>query len=69
MARSIPYAQKLLDAAPTRCLWGSDWPHVAHWGTLINVGDLLDLLARWAPDAALRDQVLKDNPRALYRLP
>jgi len=63
---TIPYAQRLLLAAPGRCLWGSDWPHVAHWGRAINVGDLLDLLARWVPNATLREQVLVENARALY---
>jgi 2-pyrone-4,6-dicarboxylate lactonase len=66
---TIPYAHRLLEAAPDRCLWGSDWPHVAHWGAPINVGDLLDLFARWAPDAALREQILVRNPRALYGFP
>lgn len=66
---TIPYAQRLLRVAPTRCLWGSDWPHVAHWSAPIKVGDLLDLLGRWAPDPALREQVLIANPRALYGFP
>jgi 2-pyrone-4,6-dicarboxylate lactonase len=63
---TIPYAQRLLAAAPARCLWGSDWPHVAHWGPPVSVGGLLDLLARWVPDAALRKRVLVDNPRVLF---
>jgi len=66
---TIPYAQRLLEAAPARCLWGSDWPHVAHLGAPINVGDLLELLARWVPDASLRERVLRDNPGALYGFP
>jgi 2-pyrone-4,6-dicarboxylate lactonase len=63
---TIAYAQRLLEVGPARCLWGSDWPHVAHWGPAINVGDLLDLLGRWVPDAATREQVLVVNPRLLY---
>jgi predicted TIM-barrel fold metal-dependent hydrolase len=63
---TTPYAQRLLAAAPERCLWGSDWPHVAYSGAPFNVGDLLDCLARWVPDAALRERVLVHNPRALY---
>ena len=66
---TIPYAQRLLAAAPARCLWGSDWPHVAHWGPPVSVGGLLDLLARWVPDAALRKRILVDNPRVLYGFP
>lgn len=65
-AATLPLARRLLAAAPERCVWGSDWPHVAHWGPMMNVGDLLDTLAEWAPDDALRSQVLVRNPQALY---
>ena len=26
---TIPFARALLEAAPTRCVWGSDWPHTS----------------------------------------
>jgi 2-pyrone-4,6-dicarboxylate lactonase len=64
-----PMAQALLEAAPDRCLWGSDWPHVTHQGAMPNVGDLLDLLADWAPEEALRHRVLVENPARLYGFP
>ncbi|GAB7521642.1 amidohydrolase family protein [Paraburkholderia sp. 2C] len=60
------YAQALADAAPTRCVWGSDWPHVAQWNTMPTVSQLLDTLALWVPDAALRNQILTTNAHALY---
>lgn len=63
---TIAFAQRLHQAAPQRCVWGSDWPHVAHYGPMMNVGDLLDLLADWIPDDAARRQVLVDNPERLY---
>src|SRR4051794_7576641 len=63
---TIPFAQALVAAAPERCVWGSDWPHVANWGPMMNVGDLLDLLADWVPDADARRRVLVDNPHRLY---
>jgi predicted TIM-barrel fold metal-dependent hydrolase len=56
----------LHEAAPERCVWGSDWPHVSHWGTMMNVGDLLDLLADWVPDDEERRRILVDNPARLY---
>jgi len=31
-----------------------------------NDGDLLDLLATWAPDADQRRKILVDNPLRLY---
>lgn len=63
---TVPLARSLMAAAPERCLWGSDWPHVANWKTMMNVGDLLDLLADWVPDEEQRQAVLVHNPRRLY---
>ena len=46
-------------------LWGTDWPHpnVRH---MPDDGDLLDLLAAFAPDPAARHQILVRNPETLY---
>jgi 2-pyrone-4,6-dicarboxylate lactonase len=33
---------------------------------MMNVGDLLDLLADWVPDDEARNRVLVDNPARLY---
>lgn len=69
-ARFVPdaaRARRLVQANPARVLWGSDWPHVAyHQGTVPAEGELLDLLAEWVPDAAIRQRILVDNPDALY---
>jgi predicted TIM-barrel fold metal-dependent hydrolase len=65
-ADTIPFARLLHEAAPERCVWGSDWPHVAHWQHMMNVGNLLDLLADWVPDPAARDRVLTHNAHRLY---
>jgi 2-pyrone-4,6-dicarboxylate lactonase len=63
-----PFARALREAAPQRLLWGSDWPHVmVNWSIpMPNDGDIVDLLARWIPDEAQRQQVLVDNPATLY---
>ena len=65
-ADTVPFAHALLDAAPERVLWGSDWPHVMVKGAMPNDADLADLLLEWIPDSALREQVLARNPRTLY---
>lgn len=62
----VPFARALLDAAPDRCVWGSDWPHVGFWGRMPNVGDLLDLVPDWAPDEAVRERIFVTNPHRLY---
>ncbi len=61
-----PFARALLEAAPARVIWGSDWPHVMVKGPMPNDGDLADLLLDWIPDEGLRRAVLVDNPARLY---
>ena len=72
-----PLARALIEANPHRILWGSDWPHPdtgigrksSDVSPLLRIdnGHLLNLLATWAPDAALRKTILVDNPATLYR--
>jgi 2-pyrone-4,6-dicarboxylate lactonase len=62
-----PLARALVKHAPDRMLWASDWPHVNMVGRVMpNDGDLLDLLAEWAPDAKDREKILVTNPTQLY---
>lgn len=66
-ADTIPFASAMAQAALTRCVWGSDWPHVSFRGAMPNAGDLLDLLAQWVPEPRAREAVLVHNPARLYR--
>jgi predicted TIM-barrel fold metal-dependent hydrolase len=61
-----PFAQALIAAAPDRLVWGTDWPHVTLDTPMPNDGDLLDILAVWAPDPVIRAKILVANPAALY---
>jgi predicted TIM-barrel fold metal-dependent hydrolase len=63
---TIPFAHALLAARPDRLVWGSDWPHVAIKPPIPKIGELLDLLADWVPDAEQRRRVLVDNAHSLY---
>jgi predicted TIM-barrel fold metal-dependent hydrolase len=63
---AVPFAQALVRAAPDRVLWGTDWPHPNVGRHVPNDGDLVDLLPLIAPDEALRDKLLVDNPARLY---
>ncbi|MBC7780493.1 MAG: amidohydrolase family protein [Proteobacteria bacterium] len=71
-ASALPYpdtdafAFALVDAAPARLVWGSDWPHVIVKTAMPNDGDLADLLAQWVPDTATRARILVDNAATLY---
>jgi predicted TIM-barrel fold metal-dependent hydrolase len=61
-------AQAYVKEAPERLVWGSDWPHpTAPGNEKPNDAILLDLLAEWAPDAAVRNRILVDNPAKLYQ--
>jgi predicted TIM-barrel fold metal-dependent hydrolase len=61
----VPFARALIAAAPDRVLWGTDWPHpnVRH---MPDDGDLVDLLADFAPDPVTRHRILVRNPERLY---
>ncbi len=63
---AVPFARALVEAAPDRVLWGTDWPHPNIAGDMPNDGDLVNLLAEAIPDEALRRRVLVDNPTRLY---
>lgn len=61
-----PFAQALIAANEDRILWGTDWPHPVFKGRMPNDGALMEQLRAWAPEAALRQKILVDNPAALY---
>lgn len=73
----VPLAKALIAANPDRVVWGTDWPHPS--GATpgrkptdvtpllqIDAGRLLNQLAVWAPDPAIRQKILVDNPARLY---
>jgi 2-pyrone-4,6-dicarboxylate lactonase len=61
----VPFARLLIDSAPDRVLWGTDWPH-PNVRVMPDDGDLVDVLADFAPEPALRHQILVTNPETLY---
>ena len=62
---AVPFARKLIEAAPERILWGTDWPHPnVKW--MPNDGDLMDLFAQMATTPELQKKILVDNPARLY---
>jgi predicted TIM-barrel fold metal-dependent hydrolase len=74
----IPLARALIAANADRIIWGTDWPHPnsttppgrkpTEVTPLLQIDDgrLLNQLAVWAPDAAIRNRILVDNPARLY---
>ena len=63
-----PMARALIEAAPDRVIWGSDYPHLSFADKVGSVG-LWNLLEKWAPDEATRRRILVDNPQALFKFP
>jgi predicted TIM-barrel fold metal-dependent hydrolase len=75
---AVPFAKALIAANADRLVWGTDWPHPnsvtppdkkpTDLNPLYQIDDgrLLNQLAIWAPDAAIRKKILVDNPARLY---
>jgi predicted TIM-barrel fold metal-dependent hydrolase len=61
-----PMAQALIEAAPGRVIWGSDYPHLS-FADKVGSLELWNLLGKWAPDAATRRRILVDNPLRLFK--
>src|SRR5262249_39559028 len=71
-------AKELIATNPDRILWGSDWPHPdsnpapgRHPTTVsqllqVDDGRMLNRFAMWAPDPAIRQKILVENPARLY---
>jgi predicted TIM-barrel fold metal-dependent hydrolase len=59
------HARALIEAAPERLIWGSDYPHLS-FADKVGTVELFNLLGRWAPDAETRRKILVDNPRKLF---
>ncbi len=73
-ADALPFGQAVIKNAPSRVLWGTDWPHVMYKDPRApgdappDEADLMNLMFDFAADddAVLR-QVLVDNPLRLYK--
>jgi predicted TIM-barrel fold metal-dependent hydrolase len=63
---AVPFARALIEAAPERILWGTDWPHPNVGKHMPNDGDLVDLFTQMAPEPELQQKILVDNPARLY---
>jgi len=63
---AVPFAKNLIDNAPDRVIWGTDWPH-PNVKIMPNDGDLVDLIPLYAPEPAVRQKLLVDNPARLFK--
>lgn len=63
---AVPFARALIDVAPDRILWGTDWPHPNIARHMPNDGDLVDLIPLFTSDPGLQKRILVENPARLY---
>jgi predicted TIM-barrel fold metal-dependent hydrolase len=72
-----PVVKAFLSANCQRVIWGTDWPHprgAMPGHTAMDIippldvddGQMLNLLATWAPDPVWRKEILVENPARLY---
>jgi predicted TIM-barrel fold metal-dependent hydrolase len=64
LASVEPLGRALVAARADRLLWGSDWPHLPDGQR--DTGELLNLLADWAPSAEDRHRILVESPDTLF---
>ena len=64
-AEAVPIAHAIMQAAPERVLWGTDFPHPNPTHEA-DEADLVDLVPQYAPDALAQKRLLVDNPARLY---
>ena len=57
----------LIEAAPDRIMWGSDWPHPNKYVANPNDGDLVNAFGDWVGDENMRRKIMVDTPAAFYR--
>ena len=62
----VPFARAVVERFPDRVLWGTDWPHPNMTDHMPDDGNLVNIIPRIAPTAALQRKLLIDNPMRLY---
>lgn len=63
---ALPLAQKLIEAAPDRAIWCTDWPHVQYRKPMLNDAEIIEFLYRATPDPVQQRKILADNPARLF---
>jgi len=60
-------AHALIEVAPDRIMWGTDWPHPNKYEVNPNDGDLVNAFGDWVTDERLLNKILVDTPASFYR--
>ena len=67
-ADAAKFAHKMVEAAPDRLLWGTDWPHSQRYsiGEQCDTGELINMIPKLIPNATTRNKILVENPLKLF---
>ncbi len=63
---AVAFVKSVIDRAPERAIWCTDWPHVQYRKPMPTDTELIELLCRATPDMATRRKVLCENPLTLF---
>lgn len=66
---TTPIVRKLVEHAPNRLVWCTDWPHPQYFRPMPNDADLVDIMLDWVPDEKTRNRIFVDNPAECYNFP
>ncbi len=58
--------EALIQAAPDRLIWGSDYPHLSFADRVDSI-HLFQLFSQWVPDETIRRKILVENPQRLFQ--
>jgi 2-pyrone-4,6-dicarboxylate lactonase len=62
---AVPFARRIVETAPERVIWGTDWPH-PNVKVMPNDGDLVDLIPLFAREPEIQRKILVTNPARLF---
>ncbi|MBN3756261.1 amidohydrolase family protein [Paraburkholderia sp. Tr-20389] len=62
-----PVAKALIEFAPERMLWGTDWPHPTQKTDKPDDASMLDVIAGWIGRRDWQQMIFVANPAKLYR--
>jgi predicted TIM-barrel fold metal-dependent hydrolase len=60
-----PFARRIVETAPDRVIWGTDWPH-PNVKQMPNDGDLVDFVPLFLPEPELQRRIMVENPARLF---
>ena len=60
-------ALALVEAAPDRIMWGTDWPHPNKYVANPDDGDLVDAFGDWIADQDMRRKITVETAATFYR--